>query len=49
MADKGGAFNKQGRNMQRQRGKFTKAGEQSHENRDNDKEKWPVDEIPEKD
>ena len=45
MADKGGAFNKQGRNMQRQRGKFTKANEQRQED---EKEKWPVDEIPEK-
>ena len=45
MANKGGAFNKQGRNMQRQRGKFTKAGEQS---REEEKEKWPVDEIQEK-
>jgi len=45
MADKGGALNKQGRNMQRQRGKFTKAGESQEEK----KEKWPVDEIEEKD
>ena len=46
MADKGGggAFNEQGRNMQRQRGKFTKAKSQEEE-----KEKWPVDEINEKD
>ena len=42
MADKGGALNKQGRNMQRQQGKFKKPGQQSHKD---EKEKWPVDEI----
>ena len=44
-ADKGGAFNKQGQNMQRQQGKFNKhgqnqqdqEGEQSHKGQRN----WP--------
>lgn len=45
MTDKGGAFNKQGQNMQRQQGKFNKhgqnqqdqEGEQSHKGQRN----WP--------
>ena len=42
MAEKGGALNKQGRNTRRRQGKSTKPGQQS---RQDDKEKWPVDEI----
>lgn len=46
VSDKGGAFNKQGQNMQRQQGKFNKPGqnqqdqegEQSHKGQKN----WPV-------
>ena len=33
MADKGGAFNKQGQNVQRQKGKFNKHG-QNQQNQD---------------
>jgi hypothetical protein len=44
MADKGGALNRQGRNMQRRQGKFTKPDQQ---NQEDVKEKWPVDEIDE--
>ena len=41
MADKGGSFNKQGQNMQRQGGKFKKP----EQNQKKEQEKWPVDEI----
>jgi len=44
MADKGGALNRQGRNMRRRQGKFTTPSQQSQEEA---KEKWPVDEIDE--
>jgi len=51
MADKGGAFNKQGKNMQRQQGKFNKRGQnqqdQEGQQRHKGQEKWPVDEISE--
>jgi hypothetical protein len=49
MTDKGGAFNKQGQNMQRQQGKFNKLGQnqqdQDGHQRQKGQEKWPVDEL----
>lgn len=49
MADKRGAFNKQGQNVQRQKGKFTKKSQnlqdQDGHQRHKGQEKWPVDEI----
>lgn len=49
MADKGGSFNKQGQNVQRQQGKFNKKGQnQQGQQQQKGQEKWPVDEINEK-
>ena len=49
MADKGGSFNKQGQNVQRQQGKFNKKGQNQQDQEGHQKqkgqEKWPVDEI----
>jgi hypothetical protein len=50
MADKGGSFNKQGQNVQRQAGKFNKNGQNQQDQEGHQKqkgqEKWPVDELP---
>ena len=50
--EKGGAFNKQGQNMQRQHGKFNKHGQNQQDQEGQQKHKgqrdWPVDEIDEK-
>lgn len=50
MADKGGAFNKQGQNVQRQQGKFTRKSQNLQDQEGHQKhkgqEKWPVDELP---
>ena len=46
VSDKGGAFNKQGQNMQRQKGKFNKHGQnqqdQEGEQRHKGQKNWPV-------
>ena len=50
MADKGGAFNKQGQNVGRQQGKFNKKGQnlqdQDGKQRHKGQKEWPVDEYP---
>ncbi|HJS44483.1 MAG TPA: hypothetical protein VJ755_13515 [Gemmatimonadales bacterium] len=50
MADKGGAFNKQGQNVGRQQGKFNKKGQnlqdQDGKQRHKGQKEWPVDEFP---
>jgi hypothetical protein len=50
-ADKGGSFNKQGQNVQRQQGKFNKKGQNQQDQQGQQKHKgqknWPVDEIDE--
>jgi len=51
MADKGGAFNKQGQNVQRQQGKFNKHGQnqqdQEGQQRHKGQRNWPVEKTEE--